>query len=1184
MTASTDEIRADRYDVAIIGAGPVGATAALACAQRGQRVLLLERDPWVDAASERCLGEWIHPRGVDVLESLGVELNPPVSYATGRGFAVHPGDGTDPIVLPYRAPRAGFAIERAVLVETLRGHAEQHEGIDYIRFARALRLEADALTIELRALSSTTPNPSRGAPLSRTVSTAKTVRATRVVGATGSGPRPVVRGDVRIFAGEGPSAPVHRICGLVLHDVELPFEGYYHVFVGGLGPAMAYRIGPSRVRLLLDVPLSARIPTNGGVELFEAYAPALPEALVEPLQKTLRDVNQRARPPTSGSIAWCQGQLRPRTHLVEGNLLWAGDAAGSVHPLTAAGLTLGLVDAASVARAESPTVYRRARWRDTRIAETAAVGLAEIFSDPSQESVELRTAVFRMWRDHASERLRTMGYIGGDSVGAAGFAKSSLGVLANGAREIAARGVRHGLVGDVRHVGSRLLTRVGWMLGGSVGWTEALPRRWEERLEAEAGAAARFGGALRSSDATGIVVGLPGRTNPTTTTDRALRRAVDALVRVQAGDGSFEGEVVWCPMLAAQYVLAHHAMGRELSEERRAKVLLHFERTQLSGGAWGLHELSEPYLFVTALVYVAARLLGKDKHDPLLREAHAFIRGEGGVVGIPSWGKLWLAIVGLYDWDGVSPIAPELWTAPRWLPMHPSRYYCHTRLIYMGMATLYGERFVGPSTPTIRALKDELYVAPYDEIDFARARRTLRRAEIHQMPSAALELSYRALGALERVRDRQKRNAILDELRERIRYELRSTSHTCISPVSGLLDILALHAADTDDPDVAIALERFEGWVWEDDVDGARVTGARSATWDTSFATQALSVAAETPEIAAMVREPLRRADAFLESQQIVEGTGREADNDRLDPAGGYCFAGVWHGWPVSDCTAEAVLARLDNPQSAASVEALERAVEFILRTRNHDGGFGSYEARRVALPIDWLNPSEMFGACMTERSYVECTASCVAALARYRERHPMALPEGTEHAIATGVENLRAAQRPDGSWPGMWGVHFIYGTMFGVRGLIAGGVPSTDPQVRRACAWLAERQRADGGWGEHFSSVVEARYVEHEHGQFVQTAWALSTLVEAEHADIAVLTRAADFLARAQDDDGTWARQDPEGVFFHTALLEYELYRRYFPLWALAQYRVRIAKRDAITSALTTPEPAPPFTDRPRA
>ena len=35
---------------------------------------------------------------------------------------------------------------------------------------------------------------------------------------------------------------------------------------------------------------------------------------------------------------------------------------------------------------------------------------------------------------------------------------------------------------------------------------------------------------------------------------------------------------------------------------------------------------------------------------------------------------------------------------------------------------------------------------------------------------------------------------------------------------------------------------------------------------------------------------------------------------------------------------------------------------EFILRTQNPDGGFGSYERRKSRVPLEWLNPAEMFG------------------------------------------------------------------------------------------------------------------------------------------------------------------------------------------------------------------------------
>jgi lanosterol synthase len=152
-----------------------------------------------------------------------------------------------------------------------------------------------------------------------------------------------------------------------------------------------------------------------------------------------------------------------------------------------------------------------------------------------------------------------------------------------------------------------------------------------------------------------------------------------------------------------------------------------------------------------------------------------------------------------------------------------------------------------------------------------------------------------------------------------------------------------------------------------------------------------------------------------------------------------------------------------------------------------------------------------------------------------------------------------------------------IYGTLFGVRGLLAAGAPPTDPAIRKACAWLKAKQRVDGGWGEH-ASIEATGYVQHEQGQVVQTAWALLMLCEAEDPDFAAIERAARFIARAQLGNGEWPREEPAGLFFRTALLEYELYRGYFPIWALSAYETRVKARSPLSTRTrsSTREPSP--------
>ena len=62
------------------------------------------------------------------------------------------------------------------------------------------------------------------------------------------------------------------------------------------------------------------------------------------------------------------------------------------------------------------------------------------------------------------------------------------------------------------------------------------------------------------------------------------------------------------------------------------------------------------------------------------------ILDHGGATHITSWGKLWLAVLGCYSWDGMNPTPPEIWLLPyaSWSGIglaHPGRFWCHCRMV-----------------------------------------------------------------------------------------------------------------------------------------------------------------------------------------------------------------------------------------------------------------------------------------------------------------------------------------------------------------------------------------------------------------------------------------------------------------------------------------------------------------------
>ena len=111
--------------------------------------------------------------------------------------------------------------------------------------------------------------------------------------------------------------------------------------------------------------------------------------------------------------------------------------------------------------------------------------------------------------------------------------------------------------------------------------------------------------------------------------------------------------------------ITYYMTGQQLPREQVVEIQRYLRNMQREDGGWGLHIESPSTVFGTALNYVTMRLLGVPAEDPDLARARKQLKeGFGGALGIPSWGKFWLAVLNVYSWEGLNPIPPELWYAP----------------------------------------------------------------------------------------------------------------------------------------------------------------------------------------------------------------------------------------------------------------------------------------------------------------------------------------------------------------------------------------------------------------------------------------------------------------------------------------------------------------------------------------
>jgi len=367
----------DRYDVIIAGAGMAGATFALAAAQGGLKVVLVDPQPFSAQLAPSFDGRStaIAFSTFRMLDALGV----------GEGLRPHACRMDRILVTDGRRPGAA---SRAASSAFLRfdadeiGDRTEGEPLGYMVENRRIRVAlAEAVTaagIEVRAPSSVERVEAGPGLATVTLADGSVLRAPLVVGAEGRGSR--VRGEAGIETvgwGYGQSGVVATVSmgrdhGNVAHEYFLPS-----------GPFAILPLTEQRASLVW----------TETTRRAEALRAASDEAFHAHLMRRFGDfldevsvVGPRFVYPLSLQLA--EQLTAPRTALI-------GDAAHAVHPVAGQGLNMGLKDAAALAEVlveavrlgediGSETVLDRyARWRRFDNAALAAGfdGFVRLFSN-----------------------------------------------------------------------------------------------------------------------------------------------------------------------------------------------------------------------------------------------------------------------------------------------------------------------------------------------------------------------------------------------------------------------------------------------------------------------------------------------------------------------------------------------------------------------------------------------------------------------------------------------------------------------------------------------------------------------------------------------------------------------------------------------------------------------------------
>jgi squalene-hopene/tetraprenyl-beta-curcumene cyclase len=622
------------------------------------------------------------------------------------------------------------------------------------------------------------------------------------------------------------------------------------------------------------------------------------------------------------------------------------------------------------------------------------------------------------------------------------------------------------------------------------------------------------------------------RVEPRTSVAAALENAVAHLRGLQDDAGWWKGELATNVTMDAEDLLLREFLGvRQPAETAEAARWIRSQ--QRADGTWASFHGGPGELSTTVEAWVALRLAGDPVEAAHMRRAQEWVRDNGGLERTRVFTRIWLALFGLWSWDDLPDMPPEMIFLPKWFPLNIYDWACWARQTVVPLTVVNAQRPVRPLPFGVDELRTgEPTPGPAAPWTWTGAFQRLDKALHWYAGHAAKGLRKRAMArAATWILDRQEADGGWGGIQPPWVYSL-----------------LALHLLGygADHPAIKAGFAGLDGFlVRESTPDGVirRLEACQSPVWDTGLAVIALldaGVPADDPA--------LRSATAWLLGEEIDVKGDWSVRRPRLAP-GGWAFEFANDIYPDTDDTAEIVLGlrRVAHDDPAAVRGAVDRGVAWVTGMQSKDGGWAAFDADNTGTLPTRL-PFCDFGAVIDPPS-ADVTAHVVEMLA--------AVGEAGATPARRGVKWLLDHQEADGSWFGRWGANHVYGTGAAVPALVAAGVPAESAPIRRAVTWLVEHQNPDGGWGEDLRSYVDPAWIGRGTSTASQTAWALLALLAAGGPDAeAAAGRGATWLAATQRADGTWDEPEFTGTGFPGDFyINYHLYRIVFPVSALGRY-----------------------------
>lgn len=647
------------------------------------------------------------------------------------------------------------------------------------------------------------------------------------------------------------------------------------------------------------------------------------------------------------------------------------------------------------------------------------------------------------------------------------------------------------------------------------------------------------------------------------TVNRAIGLCQDYFRRHQYPEGYWWGRLESNTSMEAEYLMLTYLLER-VDQERWRKLTNYILGKQQEDGSWGQYYAAPGNLSTTVECYLALKLAGYSAESPPLRNARKFILDCGGVPKTRVFTKIWLAMLGQWDWSGTPNMPPEMIFLPSWFPFNIYEFSSWARATVVPMLIILTHRPTKLVPDSARI--DELYPEPRSQTDYSLP-----------VPNNGWGWA-RLLSGIDKVIGLYQRLPVhpLRGLAERkilnwiLQHQEADGCWGGIQP-PWVYSLIALNYMGSSDYSGFInkGVAGFEGYAIEDD-DTWTVQACMSPVWDTALAQIALLESGVSPG-----DSMVQRSATWLLDQQVL-APGDWTVRAKGTQPGGWCFEFHNDVYPDIDDSSEVLMALaavpLDPAQEPRRERAIASGVDWLVAMQSKNGGWAAFDKDNDRQYLAKL-PFSDFGELLDPPS-ADVTAHIVEMLGKLG--FPADFPP-----LRQGYDYLRLAQEEDGSWFGRWGVNYVYGIGAVLPALKAAGEDMGQLYVRRAVDWLLFHQNDDGGWGESCGSYVDPRLRGIGPSTASQTAWALLGLLAAGLEDSEAARQGVGFLVTTQTEEGCWDEPYYTGTGFpgygigerlsalpnpgqpgHQGLdmgagfmINYHLYRNYWPLLALGRF-----------------------------